>query len=68
MDEKTVHIPGISCDHCVMNIRRELSELDGIESVAADATTRQVTVRWQAPATWQSIAAMLDEIGYPPAA
>jgi len=68
MEEKTVFVPNISCGHCVMNIRRELGELDGVDSVAGDPESKQITVRWQPPATWVSITELLQELGYPAAA
>jgi copper chaperone CopZ len=66
MSEKTVRVPAITCGHCVANIRRELGELDGVISVEGDETARTVTVRWDAPATWDAIKGLLAEIGYPP--
>jgi copper chaperone len=67
MTSKTFHVPNISCGHCVMTIKRELAELEGVASVAADAGTKNVTVTWDAPATWDSIKSLLTEINYPPA-
>jgi hypothetical protein len=43
----------------------ELGELAGVRSVKADEATRQVTVEWQEPATWEKIQALLQEINYP---
>ena len=51
-----------------MTIKRELGELEGVASVTADAGTKQVTVEWDAPATWDGIKALLTEINYPPMA
>jgi len=65
MEEKTVSIPKISCGHCVLAITRELGELPGVLAVDGDPATRQVVIRWQAPATWADIAKTLNEIGYP---
>jgi copper chaperone len=67
MATKTFSVPNISCGHCVMTIKRELSELDGVTSVEADAGTKKVAVAWEAPATWDSIKSLLSEINYPPA-
>ena len=39
--EKTVSEPNISCGHCVKTIERELGELPGVESVAAEAEGRK---------------------------
>jgi copper chaperone len=65
MEEKTVNIPKISCGHCVMTIKREVSEMKGIQSVEGDETTKRVTIKWDAPATWEKISGTLQELGYP---
>lgn len=67
MANKTFQIPNISCGHCVMTIKNEVSELTGVRKVDASKETRQVTVEWEAPATWEQIQALLVEINYPPA-
>jgi len=65
MEKQTFSIPKISCGHCVMAIKNELSELDGVESVAGDPEHKQVEVEWDAPATLDKIKATLVEINYP---
>jgi copper chaperone CopZ len=67
LEEKTVRVSAINCGHCVATIEREIEKLDGVESVASDAKTKKVNVRWQAPANWKAIAEKLRELGYPPA-
>jgi copper chaperone len=67
MATKTFRVPNISCNHCVMTIKRELGELEGIVNVTGDVETRTVTVEWDSPATWDSIKALLTEINYAPA-
>ena len=67
MEKRTVTIPAISCMHCVMTIKRELGDIDGVMSVEGDHATKEITVTWQSPATWEAIAGLLTEIGYPPA-
>ena len=67
MDEKRFQVPTISCPHCVMTIKRELGELEGVASVDADVETKTVEVKWEAPATWDSIRELLTEINYAPA-
>jgi|GEM_PF-4650083 len=44
METKTFSIPNISCSHCVMNIQKELGEIEGISKVEGDPTTRKITV------------------------
>jgi copper chaperone len=66
MEEKTVKIPAINCGHCVMTIKRELMEIEGVSSVEGDAASKTVTVKWTDPADWDIISSLLEEIGYPP--
>jgi copper chaperone len=68
MQSKTFQIPNISCGHCVMTIKNEVSELTGVKKVDADKTTRMVTVEWDDPATWEQIQKLLVEINYAPSA
>ena len=67
MTSKAFQVPNITCHHCVMTIKRELEELEGIVGVTGDAETKTVTVEWDSPATWDGIKALLAEINYPPA-
>ncbi|UCH93096.1 MAG: cation transporter [Candidatus Aminicenantes bacterium] len=66
MSNKTFTVPNISCGHCTRTIERELGELTGVTHVKAEATSKQVTVEWEEPATWDNIRALLEEINYPP--
>jgi len=66
MQSKTFEVPNISCGHCVMTIKNEVSELTGVSKVEANKDTRQVTVVWDPPATWEQIKALLVEIDYAP--
>ncbi len=66
MPQKTVHIPAISCGHCLMTIQREAKEVTGVTDVQGDVASKQVTFTWQEPATWEQIASALKDAGYPP--
>ena len=67
MQTKTITVPNISCGHCVHTIQNEVGELQGIVSVKAEEASKQVTISWDAPQTWEGIADLLEEIGYPAA-
>lgn len=67
MTTKTFTAPNISCSHCTNTIETEVGELDGVQSVKAEETTKQVTVTYGDPATWDSIKDLLVEIDFPPA-
>ena len=66
MEERTVNVPNISCGHCVANLKTEVEEVDGVKEVTGDPDTKNVTVRFEAPAAWPSIVDLMVEIGYPP--
>jgi copper chaperone len=65
MKTVTYNIPNISCGHCVHTIKMEVSELEGVQSVDADADGKQATVVFDEPATDEKIKALLAEINYP---
>ena len=65
METKTLSIPNISCGHCVMSIKKELSEMEGVAKVEGDPASKNVTLEWDAPATLESIKDTLKEINYP---
>ncbi len=60
-------VPNISCGHCVHTIQTELSDLEGVQSVKADAATKSVDIVFDAPASEETIKQLLAEINYPAA-
>jgi copper chaperone len=67
METVKLHVPNISCGHCVMTIKREVGELDGVTSVEGEPSTKNVGISFGSPASLKDIKALLDEIGYPAA-
>jgi copper chaperone CopZ len=65
MEKITLTVPNISCGHCVMSIKNELSELAGVKSVAGNPEDKTITVEWESPATMEAIRNTLKEINYP---
>ncbi len=65
MENQTFKINNISCGHCVMSIKNELSDLEGVQSVTGDPDKKTISVEWKAPATLEKIKATLQEINYP---
>jgi copper chaperone CopZ len=65
MPTVTYSVPNISCNHCVHTIKTELGELPGVKTVTADASTKQVTVSYEPPATPLEMEKLLAEIDYP---
>ena len=67
MGKTTFSIPNISCGHCVMSIKNELSELEGVKSVEGNPESKSIDVEWDAPITEDKIIDTLKEINYPAA-
>lgn len=67
MESKTFQVPNIGCDGCVRTIKSEVAGLAGVALVDANRDTKQVTVQWQAPASWEQIKTKLVDIDYAPA-
>ncbi len=68
MTTVTYIVPNISCAHCIHTIQTEVAELQGVQSVKADLTTKKVAIAFDAPASEDEIKAFLAEIEYPVAA
>lgn len=66
MTNLTFKVPNINCNHCVHTIQSELSEVEGVVSVTADSTSKEVKVSFDSPATEAKIVSLLKEINYPP--
>jgi len=68
METRKFSIPNISCGHCVMAIKRELGEVQGVSKVDGDPQKKEITVEWETPASLEKIKATLKEINYPASA
>lgn len=67
MNTVTYSIPAINCGHCVHTIKTELSDLEGVKSVEGDPASKSITVKFDQPATEETIKSLLKEINYPAA-
>lgn len=67
MEKTELSIPNISCGHCVMAIKNELGELEGVIKVEGDPQKKEIEVEWQEPASLEKIKEKLKEINYPAA-
>lgn len=59
------NVPSMHCMHCEHTVKSELSELPGVKSVNVSLDNKVVTVEYDAPATAESLKALLSEINYP---
>ncbi len=61
----TLSVPDISCEHCVHAINTSLGGLTGVETVATDIPTKTVHLRFHPDQlSLQQIEIALDDIGY----
>jgi copper chaperone len=65
MSTVTYSVPAIHCGHCTHTIEMEVGELKGVQSVKADEVGRKVVITFDAPASEDTIKALMAEINYP---
>jgi copper chaperone len=57
-------VPGISCQHCVNAVTREVTALDGVRNVSVDLSTRRVQVDADERVAEAAIVEAINEAGY----
>ncbi|MEU7379986.1 cation transporter [Streptomyces sp. NPDC042207] len=57
-------VSGMSCGHCEGSVSAEISELTGVSSVKAVASTGEVTVVSASPLAEEAVRAAVDEAGF----
>jgi copper chaperone len=62
----TLDIPNISCNHCIMTVKREAGFVDGAEFVSGDVEAKTATCEVQNDESLASLKQTLTEAGYPP--
>jgi copper chaperone len=63
----TYNVVGMTCDHCVAAVTKELTALDGVETVAIALNVggqTPVTVVSATPLMQDTVVAAIDEAGY----
>jgi copper chaperone CopZ len=65
VEKETLTVSNISCGHCVMSIKNELSEMEGVNSVEGNPEAKSIMVEFESPATLEKIKETLKEINYP---
>ena len=67
MAEITLSIPNISCNHCIMTVKREGGFVDGAEFVSGDVEAKSATFQVESDAALAALKEALVEAGYPAA-
>ncbi|MDK6808241.1 transporter [Corynebacterium sp. HMSC062E11] len=63
MSTTTYTVNGMTCGHCELSVKEEISEIKGVTDVTADHTTGAVTVTGEGFSDDQ-VAAAITEAGY----
>lgn len=64
--EKTYNVPNMKCEGCASNIRKALSEVEGVNQLVIDVATKAVNVEFdEAKVNDQTLKAALVAAGYP---
>lgn len=65
VEDITLSVPDISCEHCVKAINTSPGTLSGVEQVSMDIPTKTVHLRYSPNrVSLPQIEATLDDIGY----
>jgi copper chaperone CopZ len=62
-DTVVYSVPAIHCEHCVMSIREEVSEVEGVEQVEVVLETKLVTIHGHGLDD-AALRAAIEEAGY----
>ena len=66
METITLNAPDISCGHCVATVQDAVGKVDGVQTVTADAASKDVNVTYDASKTdLTAITTALEDAGYP---
>jgi copper chaperone CopZ len=62
----TFTAPDIECEGCASAIKNALGRMSGVSAVEVDVDAQRVSVRYEEPATMESVVHALDRAGFPP--
>jgi len=64
MTTERFQVPGVSCQHCVTAITKEVSALPGVQQVQVALDNKTVTVEHGEQVNTDAIVAAINEAGY----
>ena len=65
MTTATFTATGMTCQHCVNSVTKEVTELAHVTSVTVDLPTGKIIVDSDAPLLTEEVIAAIDKAGYP---
>ncbi len=64
MKERTFRVEGMTCEHCVMTIKRALSAIEGVSRVDVSLSTGTVKVELDRDVPFEDLKRAVEEWGY----
>ena len=64
MTTSEYQVTGMTCGHCEMSVREEVSQIAGVESLSVAATTGRLVLTSQAELDDSAVIAAVEEAGY----
>lgn len=61
---QTFDVVGMTCDHCARSVGNEIRRIDGVDAVAVDLVTGEVTITSSGDVALADVAAAVTEAGY----
>ena len=58
------HVTGMTCGHCEMSIREEVSQIPGVDEIQVSAQTGKLVVSSTSALDDAAVLAAVDEAGY----
>ena len=65
METITLSIPNVSCNHCIMTVKREAGFVDGAEFLSGDVEAKTATFQVASDDALAALKSTLAEAGYP---
>lgn len=62
--KKTLAIEGMSCDHCVMAVTKELEAVDGVSAVKVDLASKSAELEAAGGVTDDALKKAVSDAGY----
>ena len=64
MNTTTYQVTGMTCGHCEMSVREEVSTVPGVQGIEVSAQTGKLIVTSASPLDDDAVLAAVDDAGY----
>jgi copper chaperone len=67
MTQETITVEGMSCEHCVMRVKRAVEAVEGVQKADVNLQNKQVSVKYkEGKENLEKVKAAIQEAGYEP--